>query len=185
MRRIVFVLALTLVALFVAAPAYAGGWAIGTLDEASPALTAGESRPIGYTILQHGRTPVDLQDTGINARSLTTGEVVEFAGRGTGEVGHYVADVKLPAAGMWAWSLGMDWFGDQDLGTITVVAPGAPVAAPATPETPSSVAASTSSEPSSLRRIGLPVLAAVACGLFASQLSLTVRRRHSQPVAAR
>src|SRR5262245_9303995 len=118
MRRFVIALTLVLFAVFVPKPASAGGWAVGTLDDASPALQAGKPTIVGYTIRQHGRTPVDLDGTGIRMRSAATGEVREFPGHQSGAVGHYVAEVVAPAAGEWSWELDMADFRLQPLGTV-------------------------------------------------------------------
>ena len=42
-------------------PASAGGWAIGSID-AVPNAQAGHTVEVGFTILQHGVTPVDVAD---------------------------------------------------------------------------------------------------------------------------
>ena len=41
--------------------ASAGGWAVTTLDEV-PVPTSGEAVTVGFTILQHGVTPADLDE---------------------------------------------------------------------------------------------------------------------------
>ena len=183
MRRIVIALTLVLFAVLVPNPAGAGGWAVGTLDDASPALQAGKPTAVGYTIRQHGRTPVDLQGTGIRMRSRATGEVHEFSGRRSGPVGHYVADVVVPAAGEWAWELDMADFQLQPLGAVTVSGASA-LASPSGYAAPHEVMSSAAEDAPAWRRIGLPLLAAVAVGLFASQVFLTVRKRGDIPVPA-
>ena len=183
MRRIVIALTLVLFAVLVPNPAGAGGWAVGTLDDASPVLQAGKSTAVGYTIRQHGRTPVDLEGTGIRMRSRATGEVHEFSGRRSGAVGHYVADVVVPAAGEWTWELDMADFHIQPLGTVTVSGASA-LASPSEPVSTPAVTSTAAPEAPAWRRIGLHLLAAVAVGLFASQLFLTVRKRRDMPVPA-
>jgi hypothetical protein len=183
MRRFLLVIMIAVFLVLMAQAAGAGGWAVGTLDEASPELRAGKPTAVGYTIRQHGRTPVDLENTAIRLRSLTTGELLVFPGRRSGAVGHYIADVIAPEAGEWTWELDMADFRLQPLGTVTVLASNAPVAPAAQPvSTPS--AANPDDNVSALRRVGLPVLAAIACGVFASQVFLTVRRRRDIPVPA-
>lgn len=46
-----------------AGPALAGGWATTTLDEVPAELESGETYSIGYTILQHGKSPAVVEDT--------------------------------------------------------------------------------------------------------------------------
>jgi hypothetical protein len=180
MRRIIVVLAFAVFALLLAAPAHAGAWAVGTLDDASPVLAPGTPTAVGYTIRQHGRTPVDLEDTAIRMRSKITGETVAFPGRSAGAVGHYVADVVVPSAGSWTWELDMAQFGSQQLGMIAVADPGAPIAQPAGVSSPPPTASAGDGVPA-WRRVGLPLLAAAAVGVFGAQLVATVRRRR-EPV---
>jgi hypothetical protein len=98
--------------------ALAGGWAVTTVDPIAGELTPGTSAVIGYTIRQHGRTPVDLADTGIEIRSAD-GAPTFFRGRREGPVGHYVATITVPAAGA-QWTVRQDAFGPQDLGSVPV-----------------------------------------------------------------
>ena len=52
-------IALTLLlALMFTVPVLAGGWATVTLDEYPTDMVAGEAFKIGFTVLQHGVTPV-------------------------------------------------------------------------------------------------------------------------------
>jgi hypothetical protein len=46
-----------LLAVVTAAPAVAGGWALVKLDEVPSGVAAGARVSIGFTVLQHGRTP--------------------------------------------------------------------------------------------------------------------------------
>lgn len=118
--RLLAVAVSTLVALLVLAPgAFAGGWALTTLDAVATPPSAGEPAAVGYTIRQHGMTPVDLADTGI-AVTDRDGATTFFPGRRSGPVGHYLAEVTFPAAGRWTWSVRMDWFGEQPLGGVDV-----------------------------------------------------------------
>jgi hypothetical protein len=118
--------ALLLVALTV--PAAAGGWAVTTLDAVPDRFEAGREYDIGYTIRQHGVTPVDLASTGIRITSADSGKQLMFDGRKVGAVGHYVARVSFPAAGGWTWEALQDWFAPHSLGQLEVVLPGSTVA---------------------------------------------------------
>ena len=102
--------------------ALAGGWAVTTLDPQSGALVPGSSAEIGYTIRQHGRTPVDVADTGIEVRP-EGGAAAFFPGRRKGPVGHYVATVTTPT-GPAEWSVRQGLFGPQSLGAMTLTAAG-------------------------------------------------------------
>ena len=96
--------------------ALAGGWAVTTLDPIAGELTPGKSAAIGYTVRQHGQTPVNVADTGIEIRPAT-GSPTFFPGRRQGTVGHYVATVTVPAAGA-EWTARQGWFAPQNLGAV-------------------------------------------------------------------
>ena len=114
---------IAVLALSPAGSALAGGWAVSTLDPMPP-LEPGSDVEIGFTVRQHGVTPVDLGKfsgaaVGIE---LTTadGERQLFAARPRGPVGHYVAAVTVPAAGTYRWQVLQGAFGAQDLGSIQI-----------------------------------------------------------------
>jgi hypothetical protein len=85
-------------------PAHAGGWAVTTLDPLPADGQAGTTLTVGYTVRQHGVTPVALDDTGI-ALVGPDGARMVFPGRPSGPTGHYVADVRVPAATLAAAAL--------------------------------------------------------------------------------
>ena len=114
--------------------ASAGGWAVGSLDEA-PSGTAGTTEDVGFTILQHGQTPVDIdENVGIDIYAAD-GSHLFFEAAGDGTVGHYVASVTFPEAGQYTWEIRMGFFEPQPLGTLSLTAPAAPVVPPPTPTT--------------------------------------------------
>jgi hypothetical protein len=106
-----------------AGPAAAGGWAVTTLD-AQPTPAAGEDVRVGFTIRQHGVTPVDLDGVSITVTDAS-GRSTVFAATQEGPVGHYVADVFFPADGQYRWSVQQGWFAEQPLGSLLVEPPGA------------------------------------------------------------
>jgi hypothetical protein len=131
MRKLLFISVAVLVGVLAASPASAGGWAVTTLDEV-PSPVAGEDVDVGFTIRQHGKTPVDVEEAGI-AIGPAGGKRAYFKARQEGPTGHYVATVRFPADGTYTWEVVQGWFGPQSLGTIDV--PGGapvPVAAPVT-----------------------------------------------------
>ena len=101
------------------APAMAGGWALGSLDEL-PDARSGATEQVGFTILQHGVTPAAVDgEPGIEI--VGSDGVVEFFEAVPDElVGHYVASVTFPDAGDYTWAIRMGWFPPQDLGALTV-----------------------------------------------------------------
>lgn len=109
----------TLATLTVPAATEAGGWAVTSLDPMTGAPAAGEEVQIGFTIRQHGRTPVAVDDAAIVVTDAA-GHTTRFAAVADGAVGHYVATVEFPTSGRYEWSVIQGWFGPQDLGAIDV-----------------------------------------------------------------
>ena len=148
--------------------AFAGGWAVTTLDPLPNELRAGQTYAIGYMIRQHGQTPFASAQTAIEIRSSRSQAPQRFRAVPDGPPGHYVAQVTFPTAGEWQWDVDQTPFAPQALGTITVLAPasepvadtGVPAMAPAwlTP-----------------LRVGLPVATALAFAVFAWRLLAYVR----------
>jgi hypothetical protein len=122
MRRLTLafaVFALALAAL--ATPALAGGWAVTTFDDMPGQLVSGKEYALGYTIRQHGATPVNVSKTEILAVAVS-GRTLSFPGKSEGAVGHYVATVFFPAGGTYTWQVTQGDFAAQDLGKITILA---------------------------------------------------------------
>lgn len=170
---------LALVALVVSAgPAAAGGWAVSSLD-AVPDPVAGEDVEVGFTVLQHGRTPAVVDGTGITIRDAAGAETT-FPARADGPTGHYVAVVRFPSEGSFTWQVDQGWFAPHDLGAIDVRAPGgspSPSAEPASE--PASTLVTVRPETAQLPlavRLLLPVLAIGAAALAVSSLVATRRR---------
>ncbi len=93
-----------LASLLFAIPVFAGGWAVITLDELPANVVAGEPFTVGFTVLQHGKTPMtDLHPT-ITANLYKEQELVTDA-EAEGKPGHYIATVTLPKEGEWQWSV--------------------------------------------------------------------------------
>lgn len=99
--RIALGLAL-LLSLLVAVPAFAGGWAVIVLDELPANLVAGQPATIGFTVLQHGRSPMDGLEPRIIANLYKEQEIVVHA-EPDGEPGHYTASLTFPKEGEWRW----------------------------------------------------------------------------------
>ncbi len=148
-----------------ASPASAGGWAVTTLDPL-PDLPSDEAVAIGFTIRQHGVTPVDLDGVSIVVQPAG-GIQLTFPARLDGPTGHYVADMTVPA-GSHRWHVVQGSFGPQDLGTL-VVGGGSTSARPA-------------SEPgmSDVARWGLLAAAIAAAAAVVAVLAWPTARR-SQP----
>jgi cytochrome c2 len=102
-------------------PAFAGGWAVITLDELPSNVLAGEPLTIGFTVLQHGRTPMSGLDPTVTAKLTSTEEMVVHA-EPKGEPGHYEATLTFPKEGNWEWSI-QAFTMDQPMPTLNVAAP--------------------------------------------------------------
>ena len=161
--------------LALAAPALGGGWAVTTLDNVPDRFDPGQTYAIGYTIRQHGVTPVSVDRTEIRITHGESGKRLAFAGTPQGAVGHYVAQVTFPAAGSWSWDVTQGPFAPQDLGTLAVgtTAAGAPASADAAPVVPAPVSATTAASggPNGLLLSGLLIALAGAAVLFGGQLA--------------
>jgi hypothetical protein len=101
--RIALVLTLIL-ALAFAIPVFAGGWAIITLDEMPTDVVAGEPLTIGFTVLQHGQTPMTGLSPTISAGLYQKANLVADA-EPDGKPGHYTATLTFPKEGDWNWSI--------------------------------------------------------------------------------
>ncbi len=147
-----------LLALTFTVPAFAGGWATVTLDEYPTNVVAGESFQIGFTILQHGVTPVIGITPTISGSLTGAKESISVMAVEEGEPGHYVASLNFPKAGEWSWKI--DSFGEQVMPPLSV-ADAPPVAESKTESSPIS-----NLPVSSMIASGLGI-ASVLIGLFA------------------
>jgi len=189
MRTVTAIAALALT-LSLGAPASAGGWAVTTLDELPPAMRATETYQIGYTIRQHGVTPVNVENVGPGWPSGTTeiqitspdgGKTLRYKGVQQGGTGHYVANVVFPYDGRWTWAVTQGPFAPQPLGSIDVLPFDA--AAPALSEAPAPAAVAAApaqapapSGPNGVLATALLLVAAGAAILVGSRLAVLAGR---------
>jgi hypothetical protein len=124
----------------VVAPVGAGGWAITVLDKLPGEFRAGETYHLGYRILQHGVDPFPGAETGISMVNTATAATLFFPGRPEGAAGHYVADVRVPTAGEWRWTVEQGPFEPQELGILRVLPTTASVSPTADPTVAPTVA---------------------------------------------
>ena len=94
-----------LAALTVTATAFAGGFAIANLDSTPSDPQPRKPIQIGFTLLQHGETPINWANVTLAATNRDTGERVTAPARPQGKAGHYVVSVTFPSAGTWDWNL--------------------------------------------------------------------------------
>ena len=106
-------LIVTTLAVIAIVPAFAGGWAVVTLDTLPQGVAPGVAFRIGFTVRQHGITPISDLDPApdVMANNIQTGEVVRSTAVDDGAPGHYSAGLSLPSAGEWSW--GIRAFGGQ------------------------------------------------------------------------
>lgn len=124
MKKLIFV-TLIIVGLFSVGlgVARAGGWAVLTLQSWPGEVTAGEPFTIEYALRQHGERLVahdaSWMTPMITAVHSESGETVEFEVSPIAKTGYYQAQMTLPQAGTWAWSI--DAFGEFEMPPLTAV----------------------------------------------------------------
>ncbi|MGD9694354.1 MAG: hypothetical protein AB7V42_01690 [Thermoleophilia bacterium] len=118
-----FALAAAALTLAGSATALAGGFATVTVEPLAGAPRAGEAIDVGFTARGHGITPFRAGRLGLALRG-PDGRRIAVPARESGPVGHYVATLRLPAAGDWRWEVvngaGPAAYTFQDLGTLRV-----------------------------------------------------------------
>ena len=160
-----------LMSLVLAVPVFAGGWAVITLDELPTDVVAGEPLTIGFTVLQHGQTPMtDLHPIVVaNLHKETEFKTIAEA---EGKPGHYTATLTFPKEGEWSWSI-QAFTMDQKMPMLTV---GAPAVAGANPPVVIEETAASFASP-----MILVSAAVLALGLAGAVVGY---RRKSRPVLA-
>ncbi|GAA0392276.1 hypothetical protein Acor_17500 [Acrocarpospora corrugata] len=123
MRRLFVILGSLVIVAAMAAPAYAGNWAVTELDPLPDRIEADQAYTVGYWMLQHGTHPFggtekELGETGLR---LTDGKgaVLKFIGSRLPEPAHYAVAVKIPK-GTWRVQGIQGVFMDHEIGTLTV-----------------------------------------------------------------
>lgn len=119
LSRIRISLLLALLVSLAAAPALAGGWAVITLDELPSNVVAGEPFTIGFTVRQHGVTPMAGITPTITA-NLSKDEQFSVFAKADDKVGHYTATLTFPKDGEWQWSI-QAFTMDQKMPALTVM----------------------------------------------------------------
>jgi len=118
--RFSIALAIVLSLVFVL-PVLAGGWAVITLDELPTGIVAGEPFTVGFTVLQHGKTPMTGLEPTITANLYKETEFVVDA-EPEGKPGHYTTTLTFPKEGEWRWSI-QAFTMDQVMPILSVAAP--------------------------------------------------------------
>jgi hypothetical protein len=164
-------LTLSVVALIIGAvmpAALAGGWAMTAFDSLPDEFEAGHSYTLEYTVLQHGRTPVDVGLSEVTFIDVE-GRALTFEAQRLDAPGRYTVEVTLPEGGTWSWSVSQGYFASHDMGTVVVATE--PVGA----TTGSGLAPAAGTDGLGLLRILLPVAAVVAAAYTVGQVARTRR----------
>lgn len=165
------------------APAAAGGWAVTTLDQLPPEIHSGQQYALGYTIRQHGVTPIDVTKMGgtteIQITAPDGAKTLRYPGVPEGPTGHYVARVSFPSDGTWTWTVTQGPFAPQPLGSVTVGAVAVATDAPVQVAVPAATTASTPQPtgPNALLVVALLLASSGAAILFGSRAAAFVDRR--------
>ncbi|MBL8056100.1 MAG: hypothetical protein JNK29_05345, partial [Anaerolineales bacterium] len=85
--------------------AAAGGWAIATLEALPQDLVAGQPASFRFAVRQHGITLVDWVAPTLRFEHTVSGQVVNAVAQPAGTVGYFEAEVILPEAGVWEWTV--------------------------------------------------------------------------------
>jgi hypothetical protein len=165
MRRTVRIL--TIIAVLVittGATALAGSITVVTFDEVPTEFQAGTTNTVSFSILSHGKEPIDAGPTSVRFQG-PDGKTLIFDARFDGE-GRYTAEVILPSSGEWHWAVATGEYIRQDLGTISV-APTGGVTGVLT-----------------YLRVGLPIATLLAVILLIVQMTPVIRIRKGPAPAA-
>ena len=86
--------------------AFAGGWAVITLEEFPASIAIGNLTSIRFMVRQHGVTPLPGLDPKIRFENTQSGDAFTVtASTVAGEVGLYQAEFTIPDQGTWEWSI--------------------------------------------------------------------------------
>ena len=133
------------------------------LDTLPSGVMAGQPITIGFTVLQHGKTPMaDLYPT-ITA-TLSSVDTFVVKAKPEGKVGHYTAILTFPKAGNWSWSI-QAFTMDQAMPELSVAAP---------------IAASTSQVPAKANPISLLLVARISVLVIGTASLMVAFRRRSR-----
>lgn len=99
----------SILSLILAATAFAGGWANAVMDP-PPDDPPGTTEPVtlGFTLMQHGVTPVDWGNAQVVLTNAETGQEIVAPATPSGPTGHWTAEVMLPADGSWSYQVRHD-----------------------------------------------------------------------------
>ncbi|HLA16900.1 MAG TPA: hypothetical protein VJZ72_08355 [Candidatus Limnocylindrales bacterium] len=107
LRTLVATLVASLAALLLASVAFGGGWAHIQPDQATFEPPAGRPTEFGFTVLQHGQTPVSWVHPSVVVTDLMAGSSRTYPATQSGPEGHFVASITLASPGLHTWEVTM------------------------------------------------------------------------------
>ena len=106
MKKVIYALAFAmLVALIPGALAFAGGWAVVTLDHLPSQIIAKQPVTIGFMVRGHGVAPVGELTPMIKAAKQGANESLTVIAKPDEVQGHYTASITFPSEGTWSWEI--------------------------------------------------------------------------------
>jgi hypothetical protein len=158
--------------LLLAGTAFAGGWANAIKDDGPlDPPNAGVPITIGFTLLQHGVTPVDGGSTNVTVRNPATGEELTVAARRDGPSGHWVAVITFPSDGTWRYEVTTTDLEVGMMGFNPVIVGSGAAGNPASPAT-----SATTAQPLILLLFALVLTLAVAGAFILAQRRRAISR---------
>lgn len=102
--RIVVALTLIASALLVSSSAQAGGWASVRMLEGNPNPVVGQLWQAALIVKQHDTHEVDVDELNVHFVHESSGATMDVKGVSTGEIGHYLIELRFEELGLWNWS---------------------------------------------------------------------------------
>lgn len=103
-RRLAATLTAVALLLALAVPVLAGGWAeiVADAQTVEPPVE-GQPVDVGFTVLQHGRTPAPWETATVHFTNTSTGKTIDVVASNDRADGHFTATATLPEPGYWSW----------------------------------------------------------------------------------
>jgi hypothetical protein len=126
LRRSALMIVVGLAMLLAAGDVEAGGWATVKLDSELGNVRTGQIIRIGFTVLQHGVTPIDSFGSEplkpfLTARNKLTGQTMRVDATKQGLTGHFVAEIAFYKEGAWEWEITPSPFQATKFSPLTVL----------------------------------------------------------------
>ena len=108
-RKIVMLVGIVML-LLPGSAALAGGWVVVTLEMMPEQIRAGQPAAFSFMVRQHGRTPTHDVSPVLLATHVESGQEIQVDAEPAAEKGLFTAEVNLPQAGTWEWSIRVEPF---------------------------------------------------------------------------